>query len=214
MRIRILETVRGDGWEYGPGEHDLPDNVAREILDAGKAEPYQTFNPAALPPAGREPADQPERPHATPNAPRPASGHRPNGLLPETYDAAAEQAPEAARDQQAKEAERGEGDSGQPSQAQDLAENLTGDDDSTRAPQLGKTEAQVAHEVAQGLKGKAKAPKGGSKSPSLQAREEEEPPKAPIGPAPAPPAPVEEPKGLTAKDAPAKDQPKDAKGKK
>lgn len=39
MKVRMLTSVAGPEYSYGPGEHDMPDEIATELLNAGHAEP-------------------------------------------------------------------------------------------------------------------------------------------------------------------------------
>jgi hypothetical protein len=41
MQVRILVSVAGDGFAYGPGVDDLPPARAQDLINAGYAEPIK-----------------------------------------------------------------------------------------------------------------------------------------------------------------------------
>lgn len=51
MKVRMLTSVAGPEYSYGPGEHDMPDEIATELLNAGHAE--SVAEPVAEPVAER-----------------------------------------------------------------------------------------------------------------------------------------------------------------
>jgi hypothetical protein len=48
MRVLILRQVVGAGFDYSPGEHDIPDKLAAGLVMAGHAKPVQTRLEAAI----------------------------------------------------------------------------------------------------------------------------------------------------------------------
>ncbi|MFP4066224.1 MAG: hypothetical protein ACLFS5_01865 [Spirochaetaceae bacterium] len=38
MKLRIFQPVAGRRWAYPAGVHDVPDEIAKKLLDAGHAE--------------------------------------------------------------------------------------------------------------------------------------------------------------------------------
>lgn len=64
MRIRMTATAKGavsstDIREFGPGEHDMPDDLAEAFLSMGVAEPI--VEPDAEPDVAAEPESKPKR---------------------------------------------------------------------------------------------------------------------------------------------------------